>query len=57
MALLIGNQKYDSGNLNKLQHTENEIRKVAEKLRDLHFKVCVQLCIIHVVYSVYIYIV
>lgn len=39
IALLIGNQRYDSAMLNKLKHTEEEVRKVADKLRKLNFKV------------------
>ena len=39
IALLIGNQRYDSAPLNKLKHTEEEVGKVAEKLRKLNFKV------------------
>ena len=39
VALLIGNQKYNSADLDKLTTTENDVRKVAEKLRELRFKV------------------
>jgi hypothetical protein len=39
VALLVGNQKYDCPDLNKLQCTEEEVRRVAEKLTQLHFKV------------------
>ena len=39
IALLIGNQKYDAPDLNMLQFTEEEVRDVAEKLKQLHFKV------------------
>ena len=39
VALLIGNQRYECSDLNRLKHTEEEVRKVAEKLSELNFKV------------------
>ena len=39
MALLIGNQKYECSDLDKLKHTEEEVKRVAKKLRELNFKV------------------
>ena len=40
MALLIGNQRYsDCPKLNNLKCIEDEVRQVAEKLRQLDFKV------------------
>ena len=44
IALLIGNQNYDAPDLNMLQFTEEEVRDVAEKLKQLHFKVQYKQC-------------
>ena len=46
IALLIGNQKYNAPKLNMLQYTEEEVKNVAEKLKQLHFKV--KLLTVHV---------
>ena len=48
VALLIGNQKYVAAGLNRLKCTEEEVRKVAEKLRQFDFKVHV-----HVMYDAF----
>ena len=44
LALLIGNQKYDAPDLDRLQFTEEEVRNVAEKLKQLNFKVRCKQC-------------
>ena len=42
VALLIGNQRYSGcDKLNNLKCVEQEVRSVAEKLRLLDFKVCI----------------
>ena len=39
VALLIGNQRYQSPDMVKLNSSENDTRELAEKLRTLNFKV------------------